>query len=126
METRPPQSLRTTPSSLATRDCAFFRSRHDMKLVYHADERRTGTRTHAIRSMKKSKDRSADVADAIKAWRTGSAASPILTEAGSFSDRRVPLEISGERLVFRFERRLRRRNLFGGGSEGGRSPPPSS
>ncbi len=30
------------------------------------------------------------------------------------------------RLVFRFERRLRRRILFlGGGSEGGRSPPPS-
>src|SRR2546428_12745038 len=38
METRPPHSLRTTPSSPATRAWAFFLSRQDMGSVYHAAE----------------------------------------------------------------------------------------
>src|SRR3972149_4875438 len=42
MDTRPPQSLRTMPSSPATRVWAFFLSFQDMRLVYHASRRGRG------------------------------------------------------------------------------------
>src|SRR5262245_15680922 len=40
IRTRPPQSLRTIPSSPATRACAFFLRRQDIRSVYHAQEAR--------------------------------------------------------------------------------------
>src|SRR5262249_17381494 len=48
--------------------------------------------------------------------------SRVVLEPRGLSEKRVALEINGERLVLRSERRLRRRNLFGGRFEGGGAP----